>query len=81
MDIEEVVKAIVFGNIEEGELVDDDMFMGGKKFIFGDCMVSVGCITTYQNKEDEYCHYSDLPSPMAYEEINEPLNQNKDEKN
>lgn len=34
-----------------------------------------------ENKEDEYCHYSDLPSPMAYEEINEPLNQNKDENN
>jgi len=29
-----------------------------------------------QNKEDEYCHYSDLPSPMAYVNY---MNQNEDD--
>ena len=44
------VKAIVFGDkIEEGELVDDKMFVGNKKFIYGDCIMAVEYITIIED--------------------------------
>jgi hypothetical protein len=54
------MKALVFGEIQEGELVDDTMFMGGKKFIYGDCLIAVEYIKLID--EGERVHMDDETS-------------------
>ncbi len=58
--------AFVFDKLEVGDVVDDPIFLGGKKFVYGDCAISVELIDIVDEtdylviKEILYPNYLDM---------------------